>query len=67
MKNTQKWQWWFKPFSKVYYRLDGPGWHLFYAGIIKIHTIPQGGQALGKEDYKGVIIRFMWWFPIDRA
>ena len=43
------------------------GWHLFDFGIIKIHTMPKDGESLGKSQYKGIIIRFSYWFPIDRA
>lgn len=68
MKKTDKWQWWCKPFSRVCYRMEGQGWHRFDAGIIKIHTMPPEGQSIGKpENYKGIIIRFMWWFPFDKA
>lgn len=47
--------------------MDENGWNLFDAGVIKIHTLPKEGESLGKEQYKGFIIRFMWWFPISKA
>jgi len=67
MKKTLKWQIWFRPFEKSYFRMSEMGWHLFDFGIIKIHTMPKDGESLGKSQYKGIIIRFSYWFPIDRA
>jgi hypothetical protein len=65
MKKTTNWQWWFRPSARRYYRMDGIGWRLFSVGIIKLHKLPPEGAAIGREDYKGFSIDFMWWFPID--
>lgn len=68
-KTLNKWQWWFNPINinQSWAYRDGQGWHIFSAGIIKIHTLPGEGEAIGKSDYKGFIIRFCYWFPIDKA
>lgn len=47
--------------------MDSLGWHLFELGLIKLHTFPAEGTAIGKGDYYGIIVSFMWWFPIDRV
>lgn len=67
MTKTTKWQFWIKPFERNYARFSEQGWHVFYAGLIKIHTMPKEGEGLGKEQYHGFIIRFAYWFPIDTA
>ena len=68
MKETLKWQFWCKPFDKNYYRMDGQGWHLFELGLVKVHCLPSEGEMLQRGvNYRGIIIRFTWWFPIDKA
>lgn len=67
MKKTNKWQIWCRPFERNYARFDGQGWHVFDFGIIKIHTMPEEGEMIGKRNYYGFTIRFSYWFPIDRA
>ena len=62
-----EWQWWFKPVSRTYNYIEGQGWHLFDAGFIKIINKPEPGYMINRKDYKGIIFRFTWWFPIDRA
>jgi hypothetical protein len=62
-----KWQLWCRPFEPIFTRFMDGGWHVFDAGIIKIHTMPKEGEALGREHYRGVIIRFSYWLPIDRT
>lgn len=65
---TMKLQFWCNPFGQDYMRLPTLGWHIFELGIIKIHKYPEDGQSIGKpEHYKGFIIKFAWWFPIDKA
>lgn len=34
-------------------------------GILNIHTMPEQGEALWKAHYKGFIIKFYIWLPID--
>ena len=67
MKITLKWQIWCKPCTKRYYRFDGQGWHVFDFGLVKIKRIPPEGGMLRTSDYYGFIIKFSYWFPIDRA
>jgi hypothetical protein len=67
MKPHFNWQCWCRPCSINLFRMDGKGWHTFELGLIKIKQIPEPGTMLRKEDYKGFIIRFAYWFPIDHA
>ncbi len=62
-----KWQIWFKPFQVRTMRIDPPGWHLFNAGIVKLHSLPENGCAVTKDHYYGFRILFIWWLPIDKA
>ncbi len=43
------------------------GWKIFEFGIFKFIQLPDRGVTIGKEDYKGFIIRFAIWFPFDRV
>lgn len=58
-----KWQWHFY-FGKDYSRLDR-GWKEVNLGILKIHTMPEEGERLWKKHYKGFLLRFFIWLPID--
>ena len=63
-----KWQFWCKPFGRDFYRTGGGyGWHIFELGFISIHTMPIQGEMCTKRHRKGFIVRFAYWFPIDRA
>lgn len=61
-----KWQFWFSPLQRDYMRYER-GWKIFSFGIVKIHTKPDEGQAVGKMNYDGFVIRFAYWLPVDRA
>jgi len=68
MKPTFKWQFWCKPFGRDYYRVGGGyGWRIFELGCIKIIQMPEPGEQIHKKLYKGFIIRFAYWLPVDRA
>lgn len=43
------------------------GWHVLDCGIVKITELPEEGAWLGKNDYKGIWIRFAFWIPFDRV
>lgn len=62
-----KWQFWCRLFDTDYYIQGTRGWHIFNAGFIKLHTMPDAGQMVDKKMYKGFAIKFAWWFPIDRV
>lgn len=51
--------------SRDYRRLSDYGWHLFEFGIFKFVRFPEEGGMISPKDYKGFIIRFMFWLPID--
>lgn len=46
-------------------RLDR-GWNCFRFGIFKLINIPHQGERIRKSDYKGFILNFLFWFPIER-
>lgn len=49
------------------YRIYERGWKIFEFGIFNLKAIPPQGEELWKKYYKGFIIRFAIWFPIERA
>lgn len=65
MKNIlNKWQLvWF--FGRDYRTLER-GWKVVRLGIINIHTKPEEGVILTKRYYKGFVIQFIIWLPIDK-
>lgn len=68
MKTLQKhknWQFLFN-IGKDFRRMTETGWHTFEFGILKFHSFPDNGATYSHSNYKGFIIRFMFWFPIDR-
>lgn len=65
LKQNYKWQLLFN-IGRDYRRMIEVGWHTFEFGIVKFHRFPEQGEAYGPKDYKGFIIRFMFWLPIDR-
>ena len=62
-----RWQFWCRPAERMYYRGSEIGWRVFELGCIKLIKMPLPYSAIGSEEYKGFIIRFAYWFPIDRA
>lgn len=67
MKPTLKWQLWCKPFQIDYMRGGDRGWKIFELGCIKLKEFPEAGQAISSYQYKGFVIRFAYWLPVDRA
>jgi len=65
MKKTNKWQ--------VYARFGRDmrsmerGWKRVDFAVLRIHTTPDEGAMLHKKQYHGFWIKFVIWFPIDRA
>lgn len=51
--------------GRDYVRMSTYGWHLFEFGIFKFKHFPLEGEMYSPKDYKGFIIRFMFWLPID--
>lgn len=43
------------------------GWHIATWGIVKIVQMPDQGATIGPRDYKGFLLRFFYFTPIDRA
>jgi hypothetical protein len=66
MKRTFKWQIIFKPWNRDFMRGDR-GWKIFEFGIFKFKEMPDYGQAISSYQYRGFIIRFSYWFPIDKV
>lgn len=66
IEKTLKWQFLFS-FNRNYCRMPESGWHVVQFGVFKFTKFPEAGDAISKKDYKGFIIRFSFWFPIDNA
>lgn len=41
------------------------GWQKVSVGVFKLTSQPPEGQIITKDNYKGFIIQFYIWFPID--
>lgn len=69
MRNIQpvvgRWQFFFSICKDA--RTLENGWFVLGCGIIKITKLPKLGDILGKENYKGIWIRFAFWIPFDHA
>jgi hypothetical protein len=63
-KVINEWQIHFK-FGRDYRTLER-GWKIIEFGIIKFINFPKEGFEISKQNYKGFLIRFMAWFPIDK-
>lgn len=48
-------------------RIDPPGWFVFDCAIIRLKALPEQGARITPDFYRGVWIRFMFWFPFDRV
>lgn len=42
------------------------GWRIVRIGLIKIHTTPDQGCFLPKDNYHGFMIAFRLWIPIEK-
>lgn len=62
-KKLNKWQYDFY-FGRDY-RIFERGWKIVRFGIFNIHTMPEEGYVLQKKHYKGFILKFYIWLPID--
>ena len=62
--HLNKWQliWYFG----LDYNTRERGWRIVRFGIIKIHTTPAEGCLLDKSNYRGFIIAFRLWLPIEK-
>lgn len=65
LQKNNKWQFLFN-LGRDYRRMTEAGWHTLEFGILKFHRFPEEGGMYSPKDYKGFVIRFMFWFPIDR-
>jgi len=61
---TNKWQITYG-ITKDYKRRDR-GWNIFLFGIVNLKSLPPEGARMTKEYYKGIIINFAFWFPIEK-
>jgi hypothetical protein len=59
-----KWQIHFS-FGREYHRYSDLGWKAVSFGIFNLKELPEQGVSLHKSMYKGFIIKFHIWFPID--
>lgn len=60
----QKWYWWLEV-RRAYFRIDPMGWRIFEFAFISPNKVPEEGETM--HDYRGFILRFSFWFPIERA
>jgi len=52
-------------FSRDYQRMDR-GWKIIVFGILNVHHLPEPGSILmRKRDYKGFLLRIVFFFPIE--
>ena len=65
LQKTNKWQCFFNV-GRNYCRMPESGWHTVEFGVCRFVSFPEPGGMYSKKDYKGFIIRFQFWFPIDR-
>lgn len=47
------------------YRVIERGWKEIRFGIINFHQFPLEREMISKKNYRGFILRFFIWFPID--
>lgn len=50
--------------GNVYRSNYDDGWRGVDVGIVKLTSYPSSGQCLTRENYKGILVRFVYWFPI---
>lgn len=44
-----------------------PGWKMAGIGLIKITKFPPEGEILTRKYYKGFLLRWRYWLPIERG
>lgn len=61
-KEINKWQF----FTKHHpcYTQMGYAWYEFHIGFLKLKELPPEGEVIQRKHYKGIWIKFMYWFPI---
>lgn len=61
---TDKWQFALS-LQRDWSRMES-GWKVFTFGIFNFIRLPHGGATYGKDDYKGFIIKFRIWLPVEK-
>lgn len=59
-----KWQFLFL-ITKDYSKIEA-GWRVFKLGLVNLKSIPDNSFQLRKENYRGFIIQFRFWFPLEK-
>jgi hypothetical protein len=65
LKRSDKWQFVFTH-GRLVWRMES-GWHHVMIGFIKLRPdeLRREGVRLSRRDYKGLLISFSYWFPIE--
>lgn len=64
IKLNNKWQIFFQLSRDVVRRETG--WKQIVFGIFKLHTMPMEGERINKGLYKGFILNYRFFFPIEK-
>lgn len=48
------------------YRYMREGWKVCQIGIFKLTSFPREGVIPDRKHYKGFLLRFKIWFPVDK-
>lgn len=63
-----KWQWGAKINKQNQYDPRYTmGWHTFELWFLKFVYFPEEGEMIQKKHYKGFLLKFNFWFPIDKV
>ena len=62
-KVLSKWQFIFRHASNCI-RIYDPAWRDVDIAFVKFISFPPEGSMIKKENYKGVWLKFSYWFPI---
>lgn len=63
---NENYKWQFKLSIKPDYRRMDAGWKVFVFGIFKFKHLPPMGEIVQKCCYKGFLIKFRIWLPIEK-
>lgn len=63
-RKLNKWQLVFDVSSRLEYR--NYGWRSCWFGIIKLTSFPDEGEMVQNTNYKGMLLRFMYWLPVQK-
>lgn len=62
-KEAYKWQFHFT-FGRDY-QTHERGWKMVEFGILNLHLFPEPGEMLQRRHYRGFLLKFYIWFPLD--